>query len=67
MEDSEGDMMNTHILAHILEETSTDKFIDVVAPTKEEAIRLVGKRGVYKETSARRSNKQWGVYVFRRK
>lgn len=46
--------------------TSTNKFIDVVAQSKKEAINFVGKKGKFKEVSARRTKKEWGVYVFYR-
>jgi len=47
--------------------TSTDEYIDVAAPNKKEAVKLVGRRGVFKEVSARSYGAIWGVYIFKRK
>jgi len=51
---------------YIIKETSTKKYIDVVAPSKRSAIGFIGDKGIYDNTSARSSANQWGVYIFRR-
>ena len=47
--------------------TSSFEYIDVAAPNKREAVKLIGKKGVFKEVSAKASRSQWGVYIFKRK